>query len=560
LFHFIEKNTMNKFLFTLVTFAVTTFVSAGVANIKDGWYFIKNSSSGKYLQVSNENSRAASNIEIGSSRKSDGQKWKLTNVGDGYVTLTSALGNFNVDVANGEDKNGANIQIYDAYGGNAQQFIIMTTSFSNVYTIGTKVSNGEKALDVENGSKSDGANVIQWKNESKDNQSWIFENASGDSATSECWAKALGYECCSSCQPSAFKDESGEWGIENNQWCGIISNGNCCALGYECCKTTTTVIYTDESGKWGIENNEWCEIKDKPQQQQPQQGQGQQQQQPKQDENNNEQTYSFGDGLKNKPVPSKGCGKNSSLPKTGSFDFQWSGGKRTVRIDVPDNYNNNNPYRLIFGMHCMGGWAGGVQQEGYYGLKPLDTGKTSIFVAPEGNGNQAPWGQGDYQLFDQLLDKLKNEFCIDESRVFSTGFSYGSMFSNGLSWNHQKVLRGVAVYETAERNIWLPKHTGEPIAWMGVLGLDDGLCTPEMGRHARDIILEHNSEGGKAVNEKAEEAPRNSPHKCYDYKTVDPRFPVRWCTQSGGHIWDHKDPGSNKSWVPETTWNFITQF
>ncbi|KAG4089785.1 hypothetical protein H8356DRAFT_24645 [Neocallimastix lanati (nom. inval.)] len=551
---------MNKFLFTLVTFAVTTFVSAGVANIKDGWYFIKNSSSGKYLQVSNENSRAASNIEIGSSRKSDGQKWKLTNVGDGYVTLTSALGNFNVDVANGEDKNGANIQIYDAYGGNAQQFIIMTTSFSNVYTIGTKVSNGEKALDVENGSKSDGANVIQWKNESKDNQSWIFENASGDSATSECWAKALGYECCSSCQPSAFKDESGEWGIENNQWCGIISNGNCCALGYECCKTTTTVIYTDESGKWGIENNEWCEIKDKPQQQQPQQGQGQQQQQPKQDENNNEQTYSFGYGLKNKPVPSKGCGKNSSLPKTGSFDFQWSGGKRTVRIDVPDNYNNNNPYRLIFGMHCMGGWAGGVQQEGYYGLKPLDTGKTSIFVAPEGNGNQAPWGQGDYQLFDQLLDKLKNEFCIDESRVFSTGFSYGSMFSNGLSWNHQKVLRGVAVYETAERNIWLPKHTGEPIAWMGVLGLDDGLCTPEMGRHARDIILEHNSEGGKAVNEKAEEAPRNSPHKCYDYKTVDPRFPVRWCTQSGGHIWDHKDPGSNKSWVPETTWNFITQF
>jgi len=551
---------MNKFLFTLVTFAVTTFVSAGVANIKDGWYFIKNSSSGKYLQVSNENSRAASNIEIGSSRKSDGQKWKLTNVGDGYVTLTSALGNFNVDVANGEDKNGANIQIYDAYGGNAQQFIIMTTSFSNVYTIGTKVSNGEKALDVENGSKSDGANVIQWKNESKDNQSWIFENASGDSATSEWWAKAIGYECCLSCQPSAFKDESGEWGIENNQWCGIISNGNCCALGYECCKTTTTVIYTDESGKWGIENNEWCEIKDKPQQQQPQQGQGQQQQQPKQDENNNEQTYSFGYGLKNKPVPSKGCGKNSSLPKTGSFDFQWSGGKRTVRIDVPDNYNNNNPYRLIFGMHCMGGWAGGVQQEGYYGLKPLDTGKTSIFVAPEGNGNQAPWGQGDYQLFDQLLDKLKNEFCIDESRVFSTGFSYGSMFSNGLSWNHQKVLRGVAVYETAERNIWLPKHTGEPIAWMGVLGLDDGLCTPEMGRHARDIILEHNSEGGKAVNEKAEEAPRNSPHKCYDYKTVDPRFPVRWCTQSGGHIWDHKDPGSNKSWVPETTWNFITQF
>jgi len=145
---------MKNILFTLVTLVVTTFVSAGVANIKDGWYFIKNSSSGKYLQVSNENAKASSNIVIGSSRKSDGQKWKLTNVGDGYVTLTSALGNFNIDVANGENKNGANIQTYDAYGGNAQQFIIMTTSSSNVYTIGTKVSNGEKALDVENGSTS----------------------------------------------------------------------------------------------------------------------------------------------------------------------------------------------------------------------------------------------------------------------------------------------------------------------------------------------------------------------------------------------------------------------
>ncbi|OUM67490.1 carbohydrate esterase family 1 protein, partial [Piromyces sp. E2] len=258
--------------------------------------------------------------------------------------------------------------------------------------------------------------------------------------------------------------------------------------------------------------------------------------------------------------PSKGCGKNLSLPKTGSFEFSWSGGKRTVRIDIPNNYDNKNPYRLVFGMHCMGGWAGGVQQEGYYGLKPLDTGLTTIFVAPEGNGNQAPWGQGDYQLFDQLLEKLKNDLCIDESRVFSTGFSYGSMFTNGLSWNHQKVLRAVAVYETAERNIWLPQHTGQPIAWMGVLGFDDGLCTPEMGRNARNIILKYNSEGGKAVNEKAEEANRNGPHKCYDYKSVDQRFPVRWCTQSGGHIWDHKDPGQNQSWVPKATWEFFSQF
>ncbi len=275
--------------------------------------------------------------------------------------------------------------------------------------------------------------------------------------------------------------------------------------------------------------------------------------------------YAYGWGLKNDPVPTRGCGKDTKLDYKYRGDkpyieFKWSKGTRTVRIDIPKSYDKNKPYKLIFGMQCMGGWAGGVQDEGYYGLKPLDKDETAIFVAPEGNGNQAPWDQNDYILFDELLAMLEDSFCIDSSRVFSTGFSYGSMFSNGLSWNHQDVLRAVAVYETAERNIWLPQRKQMGVGWMGVLGLDDNLCTPEMGRNARDIILTLNSEGGKAKNERAEEAQRNAAHKCYDYTTVEERFPVRWCTQSGGHIWDHKDPGQNKSWVPETTWDFFSKF
>ena len=273
-----------------------------------------------------------------------------------------------------------------------------------------------------------------------------------------------------------------------------------------------------------------------------------------------EPQYAYGWGLKNDPVPTRGCGKTWSRVKSGSYDFQWSKGKRTIRIDIPDNYDNKKPYRLVFGMHCMGGWAGGVQQEGYYGLKPLDTEKTTIFVAPEGNGNQAPWGQDDYLLFDELLADLQSNLCIDSSRVFSTGFSYGSMFSNGLSWNHQDVLRAVAVYETAERNIWLPQRQNKGVGWMGVLGLQDNLCTPTMGRAARDIILTLNSEGGKAKNEKAQEYGGSGPHVCYDYTTVEERFPVRWCTQNGGHIWDHKDPGQQKSWVPQATWEFFNKF
>ncbi|MCF0221334.1 MAG: esterase [Fibrobacter sp.] len=276
-----------------------------------------------------------------------------------------------------------------------------------------------------------------------------------------------------------------------------------------------------------------------------------------------EETFEFGWAKGNAPVPTRGCGKAApgNIPKSGSWDFQWSKGKRTVRIDIPDNYDNSKPYRLVFGMHCMGGWAGGVQQEGYYGMKPLDTEKTTIFIAPEGNGNQAPWGQDDYTLFDELLDFMQSNYCIDSSRVFSSGFSYGSMFTNGLSRNRQHLLRGVAVYETAEINIWVPEHSGKSIAWMGVLGLQDDLCYPDLGRAARNTALKHNGPNfTDASGEQAEEYKGSGPHLCYDYKTVDERFPVKWCTQNGGHIWDHKDPGSNTSWVPKATWDFFTQF
>ncbi|MCF0217391.1 MAG: T9SS type A sorting domain-containing protein, partial [Fibrobacteraceae bacterium] len=277
--------------------------------------------------------------------------------------------------------------------------------------------------------------------------------------------------------------------------------------------------------------------------------------------------YSFGWGLKNEPVPSRGCGKdapNIDFKDRGGgkkyWEYKWSKGTRTVRIDIPSDYDKNKPYRLVFGMQCMGGWAGGVQDEGYYGMKPFDTENSTIFIAPEGNGNQAPWDQNDYILFDELLDFMESNYCIDSSRVFSSGFSYGSMFTNGLSRDRQAKLRAVAVYETADVNIWLPEPKNLPIAWMGVHGMSDGLCTPAMGRSARNLALQHNSAEGKdATKENAQES-NGGQHTCYDYKDVDQRFPVKWCTDNAGHVWDHIDPGQQQSWVPKTTWEFFTQF
>jgi len=140
--------------------------------LKNGWYTIKNVGSGKYLQVSYGSASDAANVVIGS----NAQKWKLEHVDDDYFTLLTMYGNYMLDIAMGEDKDGSNVQIYSSHGGDAQQFSVIKTSRQNVYVIGTKASGNTKCLDVEKASTAEGSNIVQWTNGGeKDNQTWIFE-------------------------------------------------------------------------------------------------------------------------------------------------------------------------------------------------------------------------------------------------------------------------------------------------------------------------------------------------------------------------------------------------
>ena len=276
----------------------------------------------------------------------------------------------------------------------------------------------------------------------------------------------------------------------------------------------------------------------------------------------NEQTYAFGYAIGNDPTPSKGCGKDNKLKDY--FKFTGGGIEHEVYLDLPENYDKNKPYRLVFGMHCMGGSAQNVaKNEHYYGYRDQKGAKEStIFVAPHGYTDNMPWRCGDnkdHLFFDEILTYLNDNLCVDTSRVFSSGFSFGAMYSNSLAQTFQHRLRGVVVFATADQVIYLPKNAGKPIAWMGTVGLSDGTCPPSMGRSARDRILKNNGPEGHTdcTGEKATEHTGGN-HVCYDYKTVDPRFPVKWCTFSGGHQWDMRENG--KLWASDIGWEFITQF
>nr|AWI67002.1 Carboxyl esterase family 4 [Piromyces sp.] len=85
-------------------------------------------------------------------------------------------------------------------------------------------------------------------------------------SSGSCWASSLGYKCCTSSTVVAYTDSNGQWGIQNDDWCGIpnTNNRNCWArnLGYNCCSTQScrNAQFSDTDGQWDIENGEWCGI------------------------------------------------------------------------------------------------------------------------------------------------------------------------------------------------------------------------------------------------------------------------------------------------------------
>ncbi|MBQ6588772.1 MAG: endo-1,4-beta-xylanase [Butyrivibrio sp.] len=149
------------------------------ARIENGWYYIKGVQSQKYLTVEGNRASGWTNVCISSGTGVDGQKWYVTNTNDGYINLTSGLGNFMLDVANGEDIDGANVGIYQGYGGNAQKFVVKNTNTNGIYTIATKSSNAARVLDVNAHKTDDGTNVIQYKYNGNQNQQWQFEKVDG---------------------------------------------------------------------------------------------------------------------------------------------------------------------------------------------------------------------------------------------------------------------------------------------------------------------------------------------------------------------------------------------
>lgn len=275
-----------------------------------------------------------------------------------------------------------------------------------------------------------------------------------------------------------------------------------------------------------------------------------------------------GDGLLpgNDPVLSAGCGMAPGLT-SGAKTIMVDGRSREYTIRIPDNYDNNQPYRLIFGMHYIGADMHAVDVGSnilypYYGVQGLDTEKTAIFIAPTAlDGRWTP--QNDLPFVDAMVDAATDGLCIDTTRIFSTGFSYGAIFSYTLACERANIFRAVATIAGAP--ILGCQDGTQPVGYLGISGMQDPTCTPAMGRECRDTFVEANgcTDPGNVPDWTNADG---QAHVCYSYEGCEPGAPVRWCTGNFQHIAAHCDecsPGQDdpdRTWFDDEIWNFFTQF
>jgi poly(3-hydroxybutyrate) depolymerase len=272
--------------------------------------------------------------------------------------------------------------------------------------------------------------------------------------------------------------------------------------------------------------------------------------------------------LKNAPVPSAGYGKELGDFKSGTYTMESAGLTRQYTIDIPENYDKNTPYRLIFAMHMMGGHMNTMVSNNFYELKTYAKRDNIpvIFVAPEGYTDRSPWRGGDdkdHIFFADMLKLFKDKLSLDTSRIFCCGFSFGAMVSYSLSLDFQDDLRAVACYAPANWNIYLPENKHKQIAYFSTTGTQDNLCkwinSDERKQGGKYCVITHLEDNGlKEIPEIPLATTRT--HVTTEFEGLPEEYPVLFGSFVGGHSNNEKDPGSNVNWIAKETWDFFMRF
>lgn len=142
-----------------------------------GYYLIINQKSGKVIDICGGADTNGTNIWQYDENGTDAQKWEILPTGDGAYCILSKKNGKVIDVQHGSMQNGTNIWLYSPNGTKAQKFNFLKSADKieikdGVYTILSKLDD-KKALDISGGSMNSGANLQLYNQNGTDAQKFI---------------------------------------------------------------------------------------------------------------------------------------------------------------------------------------------------------------------------------------------------------------------------------------------------------------------------------------------------------------------------------------------------
>jgi len=248
------------------------------------------------------------------------------------------------------------------------------------------------------------------------------------------------------------------------------------------------------------------------------------------------------------PIGSAGCIDGAGIPE-GENTFMLEGLSRKFIMRLPQNYSADKAWPIVFALHGNGGntsyWDG---TSGDRNIREVLKDDAILIVAEAIDGqwrdydaDASTWpARIDSELlyFDTILTQAKNNLCINESAIFTMGFSGGGSFSGVLGCRRTDI-RAMAVGGSV---IYFDEAdcVGKPAAWI-TIGTQELVAGREQFRDFfRDL-------GGCDAT-----ATATDPAPCTAYDSCDATSPVHYCQHPDGHIWP--DFGS------QAMWDFFSQF
>ena len=158
-------------------------------------------------------------------------------------------------------------------------------------------------------------------------------------------------------------------------------------------------------------------------------------------------------------------------------------GDRRALVHVPDDYDGTEEYPLVLSWH---GYASNAEDHiAYADFRPLSESERFLVVVPQGVGDPTRFNleagivgdTDDVALATELIDRIATDYCLDSSRVYSSGVSNGGGMSALLACRAPGRLAAIGMNAL----LLLPDRCGEPApAVLGIAGNAD-LVVPFQG-------------------------------------------------------------------------------